>query len=85
MEYAIDGAKLAKENGLYTVFVTNGYVDGYDASAVQNYEKEMFAYIESKYQYILDEIKDKKAISEDLAGKVRGALDELVQQLGEFK
>lgn len=26
MEYAIDGAKLAKAQGLYTVFVTNGYV-----------------------------------------------------------
>ena len=27
MEYAIDGAKLAKEEGLYTVFVTNGYIE----------------------------------------------------------
>lgn len=26
MEYAIDGARLAKSKGLYTVFVTNGYV-----------------------------------------------------------
>ncbi len=27
LEYAIDGAKLAKEKGLYTVFVTNGYIE----------------------------------------------------------
>ncbi len=26
-EYAIDGAKLAKEKGQYTVFVTNGYIE----------------------------------------------------------
>ena len=65
--------------------MTNGYVDGYDANAVQKYESEMFTYIESKYQYLLDEIKEKKVISDDLGGKIRGALDELVQQLGDFK
>jgi len=65
--------------------VTNGYVDKYDKEAVQRYEKELFSYIESKYQYILDEIKKEKVISDDLAGKIRGALDELVKQLGEFK
>jgi pyruvate formate lyase activating enzyme len=27
IEYAIDSAKLAKEKGLYTVFVTNGYIE----------------------------------------------------------
>ena len=26
LEYALDGAKLAREKGLYTVFVTNGYI-----------------------------------------------------------
>lgn len=26
IEYALDGAKLAKQEGLYTVFVTNGYI-----------------------------------------------------------
>ncbi len=26
LEYTLDGAKLAKENGLYTVYVTNGYI-----------------------------------------------------------
>ena len=77
---------LPVEKQILSIFaVTNGYVDKYDVDAVQKYEKEMFAYIESKYQYILDEIKKEKVISDDLAGKVRGALDELVQQLGELK
>ena len=77
---------LPVEKQILSIFaVTNGYVDKYDTDAVQKYEKEMFSYIESKYQYILDEIKKEKVISDDLAGKVRGALDELVQQLGELK
>ncbi len=37
MEYAIDGAKLAKENGLYTVFVTNGYVEPEALDAIGPY------------------------------------------------
>ena len=77
---------LPVEKQILSIFaVTNGYVDKYEKEAVQKYEKEMFSYIESKYQYILDEIKKEKVISDDLAGKIRGALDELVQQLGEFK
>ncbi len=74
------------EKQILSIFaVTNGYVDKYDKEAVQRYEKELFSYIESKYQYILDEIKKEKVISDDLAGKIRRALDELVKQLGEFK
>ncbi len=37
MEYAIDGAKLAKANGLYTVFVTNGYVETEALDAIGPY------------------------------------------------
>ena len=74
------------EKQVLSIFaVTNGYVDLYEKEAVQKYEKELFAYVETKYQYILDEIKKEKVISDDLAGKIRGALDELVKQLGDFK
>ncbi|HHT9134463.1 MAG TPA: AmmeMemoRadiSam system radical SAM enzyme [Candidatus Avalokitesvara rifleensis] len=37
MEYAIDGAKLAKAGGLYTVFVTNGYVEAEALDAIGPY------------------------------------------------
>lgn len=77
---------LGVEKQIITIFaVTNGYVDKYDASAVQKYEKEMLSYIESKHRDILDEIKDKKAISEELAEKIKAALDDLAQQLGELE
>ncbi|HHT9117490.1 MAG TPA: AmmeMemoRadiSam system radical SAM enzyme [Candidatus Hypogeohydataceae bacterium YC38] len=37
MEYAIDGARLAKSKGLYTVFVTNGYVEKEALDAIGPY------------------------------------------------
>ncbi|HCT86294.1 MAG TPA: AmmeMemoRadiSam system radical SAM enzyme [Candidatus Margulisbacteria bacterium] len=37
IEYAIDGAKIAKENGLYTVFVTNGYITEQGLDAIGPY------------------------------------------------
>ena len=37
IEYAIDGAKLAKEKGLYTVFVTNGYIEQEALDAIGPY------------------------------------------------
>ncbi len=76
---------LPVEKQILTIFaVTNGYVDKYDVSAVQKYEKEMLSYIESGHSHILDEIKDKKAISDELAEKIKAALDDLAQQLGEL-
>jgi len=44
----------------------------------------MLSYIESKHPHILDEIKNTKAISEELAEKIKAALDDLAQQLGEL-
>ncbi len=77
---------LAVEKQILAIFaVTNGYVDKYDSSAVQKYEKEMLSYFESKHQNILDEIKEKKVISETMAEQIRTALDELAKQLGDFK
>lgn len=77
---------LAVEKQILAIFaVTNGYVDKYDSSAVQKYEKEMLSYFESKHQNILDEIKEKKVISETMAEQIRTALDELAKQLGNFK
>lgn len=77
---------LPVEKQILSIFaVTNGYVDDYSTDVVQKYEKELFSFFESKYQGILDEIKNQKQISEELAGKVKSALDELKNQLGDLK
>jgi F-type H+-transporting ATPase subunit alpha len=65
--------------------VTNGYVDGYTVDVVKKYETELFLFFEAKYQNLLDEIKTKKDITDDLAQKVRAALDELKEKLSELK
>jgi F-type H+-transporting ATPase subunit alpha len=65
--------------------VTNGYVDGYPVEAVRKYEKELYVFFDAKYQNLLEEIKTKKDISDDLAQRMRKALDELKEKLGELK
>ena len=52
--------------------------------AIKNYENELYSFFESKYSTILDEIRTKKEISDDLKGSVTSALDELKNQLGDL-
>ncbi len=64
--------------------VTNGYVDDYPVEAVSKYEKELYVHLEANHGDILNEIREKKVISDDLKGKVVGALDDLKNKLGDF-
>jgi F-type H+-transporting ATPase subunit alpha len=65
--------------------VTNGYVDDYSVEAVSKYEKELITFFESNYQGLLDEIREKKQLTDELAEKITKALDELKEQLGDFE
>jgi len=76
---------LGVEKQVLIIFaVTNGYVDDYPLESIKNYENELYSFFESKYSKILDEIRTKKEISDDLKGSVTSALDELKNQLGEL-
>ncbi|UQZ87919.1 F0F1 ATP synthase subunit alpha [Deltaproteobacteria bacterium Smac51] len=55
---------------------TRGFLDKYPVSAVLDYEKQMFEFVESKYPEILSELKDKKDISPELDTKMKEALTE---------
>ncbi len=55
---------------------TRGYLDKYPVSAVLDYEKQMFEFVESKYPQILSELKDKKDISPELDATMKEALNE---------
>ena len=75
----------AVEKQILIIFaVTNGYVDDYPTSAVRKYERELSSFLESKHPEYLAEIKEKKAILDELEEKLVAALDELKNQLGEF-
>jgi F-type H+-transporting ATPase subunit alpha len=72
---------LPVEKQVIAIFaVNNGYVDEYPTTAVQRYEKEMISFIESSYSDLLDTIRDKKALDDELQDKIKAALDEFKGQ-----
>jgi F-type H+-transporting ATPase subunit alpha len=58
---------------------TRGFLDKYPVSAVLDYEKKLFEFVESRHQALLEEIKVQKDISPELETKLRAALDEFAQ------
>ena len=65
------------EKEVMTLFAgTRGYLDKYPVSAVLDYERQMFEFIESKYADILTELREKKDISPELDQKMKDALNE---------
>jgi F-type H+-transporting ATPase subunit alpha len=53
-----------------------GYLDEWPADAVSAYEKQMIEFVQAKHGGILDEIKQKGQISDELETKMRKALDD---------
>jgi len=64
--------------------VTKGFVDDYPVESVGKYEKELYSFFDSNYSNILDDIRTKKVISDELEESVRSALGELKNQLGDL-
>jgi F-type H+-transporting ATPase subunit alpha len=58
----------------------NGYVDEYDTTVIQRYEKEMLIFMENKHAAILSDLAEKKAIDADLEGRIKSALEEFKGQ-----
>lgn len=55
---------------------TAGFVDSYDVRALVEYEKQYLSFLESSHSDVLKEIKEKKIISAELEGKMKGILEE---------
>lgn len=58
---------------------TRGFLDRIPVEKVGEYEVQMLAFIERKYPEILEEIKEKKAISDALDEKMKKALEEFAE------
>ena len=72
---------LPVEKQVVAIFaVNNGYVDEYPATDVQRYESEMISFMESSYADLLSTLAEKKAIDDELEGKIKAALDEFKGQ-----
>jgi F-type H+-transporting ATPase subunit alpha len=72
---------LPVEKQVVSIFAANnGYVDEYETTDVQRYEKEMISFMESNYSDVLSTLAEKKAIDDELEGKIKAALDEFKGQ-----
>ncbi len=68
---------MSAENQIAILFAgANGYLDEWPIEAISEYEKQMLEFLESRYPEILNEIKEKEDISEEVDQKLRKALDE---------
>lgn len=56
---------------------TNGYVDQYPVEAIGKYEEDLYTFFETKHPEILQEIREKKTLDDELKTKINKALDEL--------
>lgn len=54
----------------------NGFLDDLPNKALKKYEEELYKFIETKYPDIFQELKDKKAINDELKSKIEKALEE---------
>ncbi len=55
---------------------TNGYVDDYPTNVLGRYLTELKLYMETRRSDLLNDIVQKKALDDELKGKLKGALDE---------
>ena len=54
----------------------NGYLDEWPVENVSLYEKQMLEFMESRHRELLDEIREKNDLSQELDQKLKKALDE---------
>ncbi|MBW1999677.1 MAG: F0F1 ATP synthase subunit alpha, partial [Deltaproteobacteria bacterium] len=67
---------LAEKQVMILFAGTYGYLDEWPAEAVSEYESQMLEYMDSKHPELLQEIKEKNDISEELEEKLKKALDD---------
>src|SRR5574342_754367 len=65
------------EHQILVIFAgTNGYVDDVPVNAVKKFEAELLKFVTSKHQALLNDIKTKKQIDDDLKGRAKAAIEE---------
>ncbi len=58
----------------------NGYIDEYPVNEIQRYESELYTFVESKHAQLLEDIRTKKALDDELESRIKSALDEFKGQ-----
>ncbi|KAF0220844.1 MAG: F-type H+-transporting ATPase subunit [Geobacteraceae bacterium] len=72
---------IPNEKQVLIIFAANnGFVDDYPVSALRRYETELYSFFDTRKADVLAELRDKKAIDDDLKGKIVSALDEFKKE-----
>ncbi|RLJ70226.1 ATP synthase F1 subcomplex alpha subunit [Hydrogenivirga caldilitoris] len=67
---------LPVEKQIVAIFAgTNGYLDDLPVESVRKFEKELYVFLDNERPEILQEIREKKALDDELKGKIKEALD----------
>ena len=68
---------LPVEKQVMVIFAANnGYVDDYPIGTINRYEEELLTFLENRHGQLLSDLRAKKAIDDDLEGRIKAALDE---------
>ncbi len=59
---------------------TNGFVDRYPVDALKRYEEELYKFLDTKYPEILEEIRTKKELTDDLRTRINRCLEEFAER-----
>jgi F-type H+/Na+-transporting ATPase subunit alpha len=72
---------IPNEKQVLIIFAANnGFIDGYPVAALRRYETELYTFFDTRKADVLAELRDKKAIDDDLKAKIVGALDEFKKE-----
>jgi F-type H+-transporting ATPase subunit alpha len=63
------------EDQILIIFAaTNGFVDAYDVGLIERYQEEMLTYFKTTHAKLLDELRDKKIISDEMKSSLKDAM-----------
>lgn len=72
---------LPYEKQVVLIFAANnGYVDDYPVSSLSRYESELYNFFDDRRPEILHDIREKKALDDDLRNRITTALDEFKKE-----
>jgi F-type H+-transporting ATPase subunit alpha len=72
---------LSAEKQVLIIFAgTNGYLDDLPMDVIRKFETELYRFVENAHPEILREIREKKALSDDLRDRVKAMLVEFKQR-----
>ena len=59
---------------------TRGLLDDLPVDTLQDFERELYEYVEAKHSYIFEELKEKEAIGDDLDKKMKAAIEDFKKE-----